>query len=185
MRLAASMTAVLLVFAITFTAFGQVSAPGFGNVCIIATPLAGCSHVLHSTGQLYPHKRKHERRENELAYRKYRLAQATHQRAANGGTNGSSAFNFDIPIHEVRSFRSSFLLTRSLLSQTFDHLPEDDSTLDTLAAQLPLAQVSAIPIEDILGEIVESRYLKYIHRQVFVHPLFELAVFLFAHLARH
>ncbi|XP_076365367.1 zinc finger protein castor homolog 1-like isoform X3 [Tachypleus tridentatus] len=35
----------------------------------------GCTYVLHSSGQLYSHKRKHERRENEMAYRKYKLAQ--------------------------------------------------------------------------------------------------------------
>lgn len=35
--------------------------------------------MLHSTGQLYPHRRKHERRESELAYRKYRLAQSVHR----------------------------------------------------------------------------------------------------------
>ncbi|XP_076320477.1 zinc finger protein castor homolog 1-like isoform X5 [Tachypleus tridentatus] len=36
----------------------------------------GCTYVLHSSGQLYSHKRKHERRENEMAYRKYKLAQS-------------------------------------------------------------------------------------------------------------
>ena len=29
----------------------------------------GCTYVLHSSGQLYSHKRKHERRDSELAYR--------------------------------------------------------------------------------------------------------------------
>lgn len=29
----------------------------------------GCTYVLHSSGQLYSHKRKHERRDAELAYR--------------------------------------------------------------------------------------------------------------------
>lgn len=32
----------------------------------------GCNYVLHSTAQLYSHKRKHERRDFEAAYRKYR-----------------------------------------------------------------------------------------------------------------
>ncbi|XP_015439123.1 PREDICTED: zinc finger protein castor homolog 1-like [Dufourea novaeangliae] len=31
-----------------------------------------CSYVLHSSGQLFSHKRKHERHESELAYRKYK-----------------------------------------------------------------------------------------------------------------
>ena len=53
--------------------------------------------MLHSTGQLYPHKRKHERRENELAYRKYRLAQSIH-RASNGTSNGAGAINLDFEV---------------------------------------------------------------------------------------
>ncbi|GFR24596.1 transcription factor castor [Trichonephila clavata] len=36
----------------------------------------GCTYVLHSSGQLYSHKRKHERRDTELAYRKFKLAQS-------------------------------------------------------------------------------------------------------------
>jgi len=35
----------------------------------------GCDYVLHSSGQLYAHKRKHERKETEVAYRKYKIAQ--------------------------------------------------------------------------------------------------------------
>ena len=31
----------------------------------------GCTYVLHSSGQLYSHKRKHERRDAELAYRSF------------------------------------------------------------------------------------------------------------------
>lgn len=31
-----------------------------------------CSYVLHSSGQLFSHKRKHERNDSELAYRKYK-----------------------------------------------------------------------------------------------------------------
>ncbi|KAI2796502.1 Zinc finger protein castor 1 [Blomia tropicalis] len=106
----------------------------------------GCSHVLHSTGQLYPHKRKHERRENELSYRKYRLAQTIHRVGNNCG-------NIVPPLD---SFHDSF-----------DHSNDDDTTLDTLAAQLPLAQISTIPIEDILGEIGEKRFIKYIQRHPF------------------
>ncbi|KAG7209830.1 hypothetical protein KM043_011439 [Ampulex compressa] len=35
-----------------------------------------CSYVLHSSGQLFSHKRKHERHESELAYRKYKQVNA-------------------------------------------------------------------------------------------------------------
>lgn len=79
------------------------------------------------------------------------------------GTRGGG--NTQDLVHEVsRSSSDVYLLSTFFNNQNFDHLPDDDSTLDNLAAQLPLAQVSAIPIEDILGEISETRYLKHIHR---------------------
>ena len=40
---------------------------------------AGCCYVLHSTAQLYSHKRKHERREFENLYRTFRQAQRPQQ----------------------------------------------------------------------------------------------------------
>lgn len=41
--------------------------------CIIL--FSGCTYVLHSTAQLYSHKRKHERREFENIYRTFKQAQ--------------------------------------------------------------------------------------------------------------
>ncbi|KAI4490261.1 hypothetical protein M0802_010789 [Mischocyttarus mexicanus] len=35
-----------------------------------------CSYVLHSSGQLFSHKRRHERHESELAYRRYKQVNA-------------------------------------------------------------------------------------------------------------
>ncbi|XP_066257744.1 zinc finger protein castor homolog 1-like isoform X1 [Euwallacea similis] len=43
-----------------------------------------CSYVLHSSGQLFSHKRKHERKDSELAYRKYKLAQSMMKTLAEG-----------------------------------------------------------------------------------------------------
>jgi hypothetical protein len=43
-----------------------------------------CDYVLHSSGQLYSHKRKHERKDSEMAYRKYKMTQM-------GGENGGSS----------------------------------------------------------------------------------------------
>ncbi|XP_071146586.1 zinc finger protein castor homolog 1-like isoform X3 [Mytilus edulis] len=40
--------------------------------CIRQGVYGSCNYVLHSTAQLYSHKRKHERREFETAYQKYR-----------------------------------------------------------------------------------------------------------------
>ncbi|XP_030752978.1 zinc finger protein castor homolog 1-like isoform X2 [Sitophilus oryzae] len=44
-----------------------------------------CSYVLHSSGQLFSHKRKHERKDSELAYRKYKLAQSMMKTLSDGG----------------------------------------------------------------------------------------------------
>lgn len=42
-------------------------------ICItLFCSVLGCDYVLHSTAQLYSHKRKHERRDFESAYKKYR-----------------------------------------------------------------------------------------------------------------
>ncbi|XP_049824375.1 zinc finger protein castor homolog 1-like isoform X2 [Aethina tumida] len=43
-----------------------------------------CNYVLHSSGQLFSHKRKHERKDSELAYRKYKLAQSMMKTLADG-----------------------------------------------------------------------------------------------------
>ncbi|KAF4532943.1 hypothetical protein B566_EDAN000631 [Ephemera danica] len=49
----------------------------FSRVCNhIHCIRSGCNYVLHSSGQLYSHKRKHERQDNEMAYRKFKLAQS-------------------------------------------------------------------------------------------------------------
>ncbi|KAL1501481.1 hypothetical protein ABEB36_006795 [Hypothenemus hampei] len=45
-----------------------------------------CSYVLHSSGQLFSHKRKHERKDSELAYRKYKLAQSMMKTLAESGS---------------------------------------------------------------------------------------------------
>ncbi|XP_024217955.2 zinc finger protein castor homolog 1 [Halyomorpha halys] len=48
----------------------------FSQVCNhIHCVREGCSYVLHSSGQLLSHKRKHERKDSEIAYRKFKLAQ--------------------------------------------------------------------------------------------------------------
>lgn len=43
-----------------------------------------CNYVLHSSGQLYSHKRKHERNDSELAYRKHKQLSG-----GGGGVRGS------------------------------------------------------------------------------------------------
>ena len=51
---------------------------------------SGCDYVLHSSGQLYSHKRKHERKDSELAYRKYKM----------GGFGGGAENGSELHIQE-------------------------------------------------------------------------------------
>jgi len=44
--------------------------------------------VLHSSGQLLSHKRKHERKDSEIAYRKFKLAQQAVMNMTGGGGGG-------------------------------------------------------------------------------------------------
>lgn len=48
----------------------------------------GCNYVLHSSGQLLSHKRKHERKDSEIAYRKFKLAQQAVMNMTGGGGGG-------------------------------------------------------------------------------------------------
>ncbi|XP_050302924.1 zinc finger protein castor homolog 1-like isoform X2 [Anthonomus grandis grandis] len=57
-----------------------------------------CSYVLHSSGQLFSHKRKHERKDSELAYRKYKLAQSMMKTLAEGGIPPTS-----VPVNPFNS----------------------------------------------------------------------------------
>ena len=60
-------------------------------LCKLFLIRSNCDYVLHSSGQLFSHKRKHERKDNELAYRKYKLAQSMINPGA-GGQNGMFPF---------------------------------------------------------------------------------------------
>ncbi|KAH9505798.1 Zinc finger protein castor 1, variant 2 [Dermatophagoides farinae] len=121
---------------------------------------SGCTHVLHSTGQLYPHKRKHDRCEKELAYRKYRLAQSIHctnefdkNNSAIQNRLASYGIDLDINLLNIESFE------QSLLNK------DDDNVFDEIQDQLPLMQISTIPIEDIIGDdITDIRCAKYIQK---------------------
>ncbi|XP_074655619.1 zinc finger protein castor homolog 1-like [Tubulanus polymorphus] len=51
----------------------------------------GCHYVLHSTGQLYSHKRKHERRDFEMAYTHFRTDELKHDENSSSGAPSPSA----------------------------------------------------------------------------------------------
>ncbi|XP_023707022.1 zinc finger protein castor homolog 1 isoform X2 [Cryptotermes secundus] len=60
----------------------------FSRVCNhIHCIRTGCNYVLHSSGQLFSHKRKHERQDSEMAYRKFKLAQSMMKTFAGSSDN--------------------------------------------------------------------------------------------------
>ncbi|RWS16987.1 Transcription factor castor-like protein [Dinothrombium tinctorium] len=101
--------------------------------------LAGCSYVLHSSGQMHSHKRKHERRENELAYRKFRLAQNMMKSLSDTGHDSSN--------QDDDSSRGNSSFGMSVDAEAF-------------ASQLPLSQIGAIPLDAIIGLIPEHIYMQ-------------------------
>lgn len=58
-----------------------------------------CNYVLHSSGQLFSHKRKHERKDSELAYRKFKLAQSMMRSLSEG-----SGLNMSLPQSYEQAF---------------------------------------------------------------------------------
>nr|XP_022907167.1 zinc finger protein castor homolog 1-like isoform X1 [Onthophagus taurus] len=81
-----------------------------------------CNYVLHSSGQLFSHKRKHERKDSELAYRKYKLAQSMMKSLQDGGIG--------LPFPGGREYEQQFEgLNLSLFSQNSSNL----STSETLS----------------------------------------------------
>lgn len=58
-----------------------------------------CNYVLHSSGQLFSHKRKHERKDSELAYRKFKLAQSMMKSLQEGG-----GLNMNMPQNYEQAF---------------------------------------------------------------------------------
>ncbi|PSN36019.1 hypothetical protein C0J52_12145 [Blattella germanica] len=89
----------------------------FSRVCNhIHCIRTGCNYVLHSSGQLFSHKRKHERQDSEMAYRKFKLAQSM-MKTFTGSADGSQppqlspnmiqAFNDQLSQHSDGSLSSS------------------------------------------------------------------------------
>ena len=69
-----------------------------GNVNHIHCIRDKCEYVLHSSGQLYVHKRKHDRKDNEMAYRKYKLIGVSADNAERPpSSNGSIASESSTP----------------------------------------------------------------------------------------
>ncbi|UXI15890.1 TAR DNA-binding protein 43 [Sarcoptes scabiei] len=124
---------------------------------------SGCSHILHSIGQQNPHRRKHEQCEKELALRKYHLAQSIYQHHKQQSNNDKcslmrqrlSKFGIDLEVGTVDKERYESIVNG-----------ENEGAIDQIAEELPLAQISTVPIEDILGSefFTESSCMKFIRR---------------------
>ena len=96
---------------------------------------SNCDYVLHSSGQLFSHKRKHERKDNELAYRKYKLAQSMIP-GQNGGGLAASFPGFPAPP------------TSPDTSNSMDRPPSSSGSLTSGSSSPPL-----LPITDASGQM--------------------------------
>ncbi|XP_064610900.1 zinc finger protein castor homolog 1-like isoform X2 [Liolophura sinensis] len=82
----------------------------------------GCDYVLHSTGQLYSHKRKHERRDFESAYRRFKENQKTRPVGVSSKPEPSVHPAFGtvthVPVSRIANFQPI-----TTLAQSIPHLP--------------------------------------------------------------
>ncbi|XP_064461126.1 zinc finger protein castor homolog 1-like [Ornithodoros turicata] len=82
----------------------------------------GCTYVLHSSGQLYSHKRKHERQDTEMAYRKFKLAQSMLKTYSSSGDMPPSVVTDQLSICDHN-------LSNSPLQNTFPVVPSSSAGL--------------------------------------------------------
>ncbi|XP_044261670.1 zinc finger protein castor homolog 1-like isoform X3 [Tribolium madens] len=83
-----------------------------------------CSYVLHSSGQLFSHKRKHERKDSELAYRKYKLAQSMMKSLQDGSLTPSFARDYE---QQLEGLNLSMFSQNSSTSNVSETLSERNS----------------------------------------------------------
>ncbi|XP_065170803.1 zinc finger protein castor homolog 1-like isoform X2 [Atheta coriaria] len=94
-----------------------------------------CNYVLHSSGQLFSHKRKHERKDSELAYRKYKLAQSMMKSLSDAG---STSFPSDFDAVNMNAFAMGMgSNTSESLSERNSPISydEDNSAMDLTAGE--------------------------------------------------
>lgn len=127
-----------------------------------------CSYVLHSSGQLFSHKRKHERKDSELAYRKYKLAQSMMKTIADGSVPPPVPFgreyeqqiesmNFSMYHHSsgnMSTVSNSESLSERNSPVSYDE-PESSSAMDLSANDFNFSQ------EDSLSRNGEDIWKKY------------------------
>ncbi|XP_013088820.2 uncharacterized protein LOC106072911 [Biomphalaria glabrata] len=91
----------------------------------------GCQYVLHSSTQLYSHKRKHERRDFEFAYRNFRhLQQLTPKKMKRTGMNLPKMINPTVVENNVKSSPISGLYAVQSIPVNSSTLPIE--TIDTV-----------------------------------------------------
>lgn len=93
----------------------------------------GCIYVLHSTAQLFSHKRKHERRDFETAYRKYR--------EDSNDMDSSLQYRSNL-VSENQSFTSSPLSHMSLPISIKTEINDDDFKDESCDSRVPMSEHS-------------------------------------------
>ncbi|XP_057320750.1 uncharacterized protein LOC130664708 isoform X1 [Microplitis mediator] len=122
-----------------------------------------CSYVLHSSGQLFSHKRKHERHDSELAYRKYKQVSGPGGRQINwdelAGNSSILSMNGESS-NEERASPSYYSLEDSF--QSASDLAMDLTATTNISASLASASSTSLieqPSSPGLGAMVNSQQL--------------------------
>ncbi|KAL3270460.1 hypothetical protein HHI36_021007 [Cryptolaemus montrouzieri] len=92
-----------------------------------------CSYVLHSSGQLFSHKRKHERKDSELAYRKYKLAQSMMKTMNEGNLSGPFGREFE---GDAVNMSQHQLDSLNLTRQQIENMNMSQSSIDTFNSSM-------------------------------------------------
>ncbi|CAD6217082.1 GSCOCG00004661001-RA-CDS [Cotesia congregata] len=103
-----------------------------------------CSYVLHSSGQLFSHKRKHERHDSELAYRKYKQVGPSGRPMNWEELAGSSVLSMNgESSNEERASPSFYSLEDSFQSASDLAMDLTATNMSTLASSTSMEQPSS------------------------------------------
>lgn len=141
-----------------------------------------CNYVLHSSGQLFSHKRKHERKDSELAYRKFKLAQSMMKSLQDGsGINMSMHRDYEqafegIPINMIQQnsmSNSGETSSDGRMSPVSYEESESVSAIDLSAGEPGYGSMDADPAWN--NEDFWRKYLQFFPAQESCYPNCELA----------
>lgn len=124
-----------------------------------------CSYVLHSAGQLYSHKRKHERNDSELAYRKYKSVSVAGRPSSWGPEDMNLSANLSLSLNgessnEGRGSPSYYSMDDSY--QSGSDFAMDLSAPSTTAPPSSSGSINSIPEQNHQPQRLTSTELAYL-----------------------